>query len=167
MKRSIIDLWVGIFVAIGLASVTFLALKVANLTPQSDNNSYTLIAEFDNIGGLKVKAPVKSSGVVVGRVSNIELDTQRYVARATLTLDGQYHFSRDTSAEILTAGLLGEQYVGLVQGGEEENLKPGDRVQLTSSALVLEQLIGKFMTSFAEGNNKAAAADAAAAETAP
>ncbi|MCQ4143687.1 outer membrane lipid asymmetry maintenance protein MlaD [Vogesella sp. AC12] len=167
MKRSIIDLWVGIFVAIGLASVTFLALKVANLTPQSDSNSYTLIAEFDNIGGLKVKAPVKSSGVVVGRVSNIELDTQRYVARATLTLDGQYHFSRDTSAEILTAGLLGEQYVGLVQGGEEENLKPGDRLQLTSSALVLEQLIGKFMTSFAEGNNKAAAADAAAAETAP
>ncbi|KMJ53540.1 ABC transporter substrate-binding protein [Vogesella sp. EB] len=167
MKRSIIDLWVGIFVAIGLASVTFLALKVANLTPQSNNNSYTLIAEFDNIGGLKVKAPVKSSGVVVGRVSNIELDTQRYVARATLTLDGQYHFSRDTSAEILTAGLLGEQYVGLVQGGEEENLKPGDRLQLTSSALVLEQLIGKFMTSFAEGNNKAAAADAAAAETAP
>jgi phospholipid/cholesterol/gamma-HCH transport system substrate-binding protein len=147
--------------------VTFLALKVANLTPQSNNNSYTLIAEFDNIGGLKVKAPVKSSGVVVGRVSNIELDTQRYVARATLTLDGQYHFSRDTSAEILTAGLLGEQYVGLVQGGEEENLKPGDRLQLTSSALVLEQLIGKFMTSFAEGNNKAAAADAAAAETAP
>jgi len=167
MKRSIIDLWVGIFVAIGLASVTFLALKVANLTPQSDSNSYTLIAEFDNIGGLKVKAPVKSSGVVVGRVSNIELDTKRYVARATLTLDGQYHFSRDTSAEILTAGLLGEQYVGLVQGGEEENLKPGDRLQLTSSALVLEQLIGKFMTSFAEGNNKAAAADAAAAETAP
>lgn len=167
MKRSIIDLWVGIFVAIGLASVTFLALKVANLTPQSNNNSYTLIAEFDNIGGLKVKAPVKSSGVVVGRVSNIELDTQRYVARATLTLDGQYHFSRDTSAEILTAGLLGEQYVGLVQGGEEENLKPGDRLQLTSSALVLEQLIGKFMTSFAEGNNKAAAADASAAETAP
>lgn len=166
MKRSIIDLWVGIFVAIGLASVTFLALKVANLTPQSDSNSYTLIAEFDNIGGLKVKAPVKSSGVVVGRVSNIELDTQRYVARATLTLDGQYHFSRDTSAEILTAGLLGEQYVGLVQGGEEENLKPGDRVQLTSSALVLEQLIGKFMTSFAEGNNKAAV-DAARAETAP
>ncbi|GHD73831.1 outer membrane lipid asymmetry maintenance protein MlaD [Vogesella fluminis] len=167
MKRSIIDLWVGIFVAIGLASVTFLALKVANLTPQGDNNSYTLIAEFDNIGGLKVKAPVKSSGVVVGRVSNIELDTQRYVARATLTLNDQFHFSRDTSAEILTAGLLGEQYVGLVQGGEEENLKPGDRVQLTSSALVLEQLIGKFMTSFAEGNNKAAAADAAAAETAP
>ena len=121
MKRSIIDLWVGIFVAIGLAAVTFLALKVANLTPQSNNNSYTLIAEFDNIGGLKVKAPVKSSGVVVGRVSNIELDTKRYVARATLTLDGQYHFSRDTSAEILTAGLLGEQYVGLVQGGEEEN----------------------------------------------
>lgn len=158
MKRSIMDLWVGIFVAIGLAAVTFLALKVANLTPQSQDSSYTLVAEFDNIGGLKVKAPVKSSGVLVGRVSNIELDTQRYVAKVTLSMSNQYHFSRDASAEILTAGLLGEQYIGLVQGGDEENLKPGERIQLTSSALVLEQLIGKFMTSFAEGNNKADAA---------
>lgn len=159
MKRSMIDLWVGVFVAIGLASVTFLALKVANLTPQSDSNSYTLSADFDNIGGLKVKAPVKSSGVVVGRVTSIELDTKRYVAHATLTLDSKYRFSRDASAEILTAGLLGEQYIGLVQGGDEEMLKPGERVALTSSALVLEQLIGKFMTSFAEGNAKAEAPD--------
>lgn len=150
MKRSTIDLWVGLFVAIGLAAVTFLSLKVANLTPQSSADTYTLVAEFDNIGGLKVKAPVKSSGVVVGRVSKIELDTKRYVARATLTLDKQYQFSRDTSAEILTAGLLGEQYIGLTQGGDPDNLASGDRISLTSSALVLEQLIGKFMTSFAE-----------------
>lgn len=164
MNRSIIDLWVGIFVAIGIASITFLALKVANLTPQSGTASYALIAEFDNIGGLKVKAPVKSSGVVVGRVSSIELDKQRYMARVTLSMNSEYQFSRDTSAEILTAGLLGEQYIGLVQGGDEENLKAGDRIQLTSSALVLEQLIGKFMTSFAEGNAKNDQANASAAQ---
>lgn len=151
MKRTTIDLWVGIFVAIGLVSITFLSLKVANLAPQSADRSYPLYAEFDNIGGLKVKAPVKASGVVVGRVTAISLDTKNYLARVNVAIDSQYQFSRDTSAEILTAGLLGEQYIGLVQGGEEENLKPGDRITLTSSALVLEQLIGKFMTSFAEG----------------
>ncbi len=151
MKRSIIDLWVGIFVAIGLASIAFLSLKVANLTPQSADKSYALYAEFDNIGGLKVKAPVKAAGVLVGRVSSIELDRKNYMARVNLSIDSQYSFSQDTSAEILTAGLLGEQYVGLVQGGDPEDLKPGGRIALTSSALVLEQLIGKFMTSFAEG----------------
>ena len=151
MKRSIIDLWVGIFVAIGLASIAFLSLKVANLTPQSADKSYALYAEFDNIGGLKVKAPVKAAGVLVGRVSSIELDTKTYQAKVNLTIDSQYTFSQDASAEILTAGLLGEQYIGLVQGGDEEDLKPGGRIMLTSSALVLEQLIGKFMTSFAEG----------------
>lgn len=151
MKRSIIDLWVGIFVAIGLASIAFLSLKVANLTPQSADKSYALYAEFDNIGGLKVKAPVKAAGVLVGRVSSIELDTKNYQAKVNLTIDSQYTFSQDASAEILTAGLLGEQYIGLVQGGDEEDLKPGGRIMLTSSALVLEQLIGKFMTSFAEG----------------
>ncbi|WP_174875732.1 outer membrane lipid asymmetry maintenance protein MlaD [Vogesella oryzae] len=161
MKRSTIDLWVGLFVAIGIAAVTFLSLKVANLTPQSDTNTYTLTAEFDNIGGLKVKAPVKSSGVLVGRVSNIALDTKRYVANVTLVLDSKYQFSRDTSAEILTAGLLGEQYIGLTQGGDMENLKAGDHITITSSAMVLEQLIGKFMTSFADkpatGSNAASA----------
>jgi phospholipid/cholesterol/gamma-HCH transport system substrate-binding protein len=150
MKRSTIDLWVGIFVVIGIACVTFLSLKVANLTPQSANATYILYADFDNIGGLKVKAPVKSSGVVVGRVSNISLDTKRYVAHVTLTLDNQYPFSRDTSAEILTSGLLGEQYVGLTEGGDPDNLKQGDTITITSSALVLEQLISKFMLSFAE-----------------
>lgn len=149
MKRATIDLWVGVFVAIGIAAVVFLSLKVANLTPQAADQTYRLYAEFDNIGGLKVKAPVKSSGVVVGRVSSISLDTKRYLARVELQMDKRYEFSRDVSAEILTSGLLGEQYIGLAQGGDPDNLKDGDRVEITSSALVLEQLIGKFMTSFA------------------
>jgi phospholipid/cholesterol/gamma-HCH transport system substrate-binding protein len=150
MKRATIDLWVGIFVAIGIVSVTFLSLKVANLTGSASGNTYSIYAEFDNIGGLKVKAPVKASGVLVGRISKIELNTETYRARVTLEIGEQYEFSRDTSAEILTAGLLGEQYIGLTQGGDLEMVKDGDRFSLTSSALVLEQLIGKFMTSAAE-----------------
>lgn len=150
MKRATIDLWVGIFVAIGLASVSFLSLKVANLTSSNGSATYALYAEFDNIGGLKVKAPIKSSGVVVGRVTGIELNPESYRARVTLAMDSRFTFSRDASAEILTAGLLGEQYIGVTQGGEEEVLKEGDRVALTSSAMVLEQLIGKFMTNMAE-----------------
>ena len=156
MKRTTIDLWVGIFVSIGLASVTFLSLKVANLTDSNSGSTYNVYAEFDNIGGLKAKAPVKSSGVVVGRITKIELNTISYRARVTIAINTQYQFSRDVSAEILTAGLLGEQYIGLTQGGEEEILKEGDKVTLTSSALVLEQLIGKFMTNMAE---KPASAD--------
>lgn len=150
MKRATIDLWVGIFVAIGLASVTFLSLKVANLTDSQTGTTYNLYAEFDNIGGLKVKAPVKSAGVVVGRVTKVELNTLSYRARVTVSINSQYQFSHDTSAEILTAGLLGEQYIGLTQGGDEDTLKEGDHFMLTSSALVLEQLIGKFMTTMAE-----------------
>lgn len=150
MKRATIDLWVGIFVAIGIASVTFLSLRVANLTGSNGGETYSVYAEFDNIGGLKVKAPIKASGVVVGRINKIELNTETYRARVTMAIDAQYEFSRDTSAEILTAGLLGEQYVGLTQGGDIDILKDGDRFSLTSSALVLEQLIGKFMTSAAE-----------------
>lgn len=153
MKRSTIDLWVGIFIAIGIACMIFLALKVANLTPQNANSTYVLMADFDNIGGLKIKAPVKSSGVVVGRVTNIELDTQRYVAHVTLAIDKRYQFSRDASAEILTSGLLGEQYIGLTEGGDQDTLKSGDSITITSSALVLEQLISKFMLNFAEKGN--------------
>ncbi|BBF88040.1 uncharacterized ABC transporter, periplasmic component YrbD [Aquitalea magnusonii] len=160
MKRSTIDLWVGLFVAIGIAAVVFLSLKVANLTPQSADQTYTLYADFDNIGGLKVKAPIKEAGVVVGRVAAITLDTKTYRARVTLNLEKQYTFSRDASAEILTAGLLGEQYIGLLQGGDPDELKPGEHITLTSSALVLEQLIGKFMTSFSGGNNKSSASAA-------
>lgn len=150
MKRATIDLWVGIFVAIGLASVAFLSLQVANLTSSNGSQTYSLYAEFDNIGGLKPKAPVKSSGVVVGRVTTVELNPENYRARVTLAMDARFTFSRDASAEILTAGLLGEQYIGLTQGGDEEVLKEGSRIALTSSALVLEQLIGKFMTNMAE-----------------
>lgn len=149
LKRSTIDLWVGIFVALGILSLTFLALKVANLTPHSQNNTYTVYADFNNIGGLKVKAPIKSAGVVVGRVSNIVLDTRSYLARVTLAINAQYPFSRDTSAEILTSGLLGEQYINLTQGGDSVNLKSGDTITITSSAFILEQLIEKLMLNFA------------------
>lgn len=145
-----IDLWVGIFVAIGLMSLGFLSLKVANLTGVSSDNTYNLYADFENIGGLKVKAPVKSSGVVVGRVTGIELNKDTYQARVTIAMSSEYHFSKDASAEILTAGMLGEQYIGVIQGGDEEVLQDGGRFMLVSSALVLEQLIGKFMTSMAE-----------------
>jgi len=150
MKRAMIDLWVGIFVAIGLLSLGFLSLKVANLTGVSNDKSYSLYADFENIGGLKVKAPVKSSGVVVGRVAGIELNKDTYQARVTIAMNSEYQFSKDASVEILTAGMLGEQYIGVTQGGEEEVLKDGGRFMLVSSALVLEQLIGKFMTSMAE-----------------
>lgn len=151
MKRATIDLWVGIFAALGCAAVLFLALKTANLTVGSGSNgTYPLYAEFDNIGGLKVKAPVKMAGVVVGRVTDIRLDSKSFRARAMLEMDGQYKFSRDVSAEILTSGLLGEQYIGLLQGGDPDDLAAGDTIKLTSSALVLEQLIGKFMLNAAE-----------------
>ncbi|UTH76130.1 outer membrane lipid asymmetry maintenance protein MlaD [Chromobacterium sp. IIBBL 290-4] len=148
MKRSTIDLWVGIFVALGIAAVTFLSLKVANLTPQSASQTYVLYADFDNVGGLKVKAPIKEAGVLVGRVSDIRLDPKTYRARVTMNIDKQYQMSDDVSASILTSGLLGEQYVGLQQGGSENNLSAGGTITITSSAMVLEQLIGKFMTGF-------------------
>ncbi|AXE29678.1 outer membrane lipid asymmetry maintenance protein MlaD [Chromobacterium phragmitis] len=149
MKRSTIDLWVGIFVALGIAAVVFLSLKVANLTPQSASQTYVVYADFDNVGGLKVKAPVKEAGVLVGRVSDIRLDPKTYRARVALNIDKTYQLSDDVSASILTSGLLGEQYIGLQQGGSETNLAPGGTITITSSALVLEQLIGKFMTGFA------------------
>ena len=150
MKRATIDLWVGIFVAIGLLSMAFLSMKVANLTGVSGGATYNVYADFDNIGGLKVKAPVKSSGVVVGRVASIELNKETYQAHVTLAINTQYQFSSDASVEILTAGMLGEQYIGVTQGGDETVLQEGGRFTLVSSALVLEQLIGKFMTSMAE-----------------
>lgn len=153
MKRTTIDLWVGIFVVIGIVSVVFMALRVANLMPQSNKETYILTANFSNIGGLKIKAPVRSAGVLVGRVVNIQLDKDSYQAVVTLNIDNNYHFSRDAAAEILTSGLLGEQYIGLSQGGDPDDLKPGERITITSSAMVLEQLIGKFMTNIAESND--------------
>lgn len=150
MKRATIDLWVGIFALIGFGAILFLALKVANLTTTSTGTTYTVVADFDNIGGLKVRAPVKAAGVIVGRVTDIRLDTHTMRARVALALDSQYQFARVVAASINTSGLLGEQYVALLDGGDTEMLKAGDRIQITSSAMVLEDLIGKFMTSFAE-----------------
>ena len=148
MKRGIIDFWVGIFVLIGLICMVFLSLKVANITSFGTNNSsnYTLYANFSNIGSLKSGAPVKVSGFTVGRVSSIGLNPKTYQAQVVMSIDNNYHFSSDSSAQILTTGLLGEQYVGLQSGADDTMLKNNDTITLTSSAMVLEQLIEKFMT---------------------
>ena len=145
MNRTTMDLIVGIFVAAGIAATVFISLRVANLASATSGETYELTAAFDNIGGLKTRAPVKSAGVLVGRVSDIRLDPDTYLAVVTLNVERRYPFSSDTSASILTSGLLGEQYVGLETGAEEAALKDGDRIMLTSSALVLESLIGDFV----------------------
>ncbi|WP_028450341.1 MULTISPECIES: outer membrane lipid asymmetry maintenance protein MlaD [Chitinibacter] len=150
MKRGMIDFWVGLFVLAGMAALMFLALKVSSQGNLPTGSTYSLTADFENIGGLKVRAPVKSAGVVVGRVSQISLDPQRYVAKVTLDVDSRYQFSRDSSAEILTSGLLGEQYIGITSGAEEKTLKAGDTFKITSSAIVLEQLISRFLFSQAD-----------------
>jgi phospholipid/cholesterol/gamma-HCH transport system substrate-binding protein len=156
MERTVLDLWVGIFVAAGIAALMVLALKVGNAsTTFNVGETYTVSGEFDNIGGLKVRAPVKSSGVVVGRVDQIAFDNDRFRARVVMNLDKRYQFPKDTSASILTSGLLGEQYVGLEAGGDSENIKAGGSFKLTQSAVVLEKLIGQFLYSkAAEGDGK-------------
>jgi phospholipid/cholesterol/gamma-HCH transport system substrate-binding protein len=145
MNRATIDLWVGAFVAIGLASLLFLALKVGNLAASHGGETYRLQAEFDNIGGLKVRAPVKSAGVVVGRVADIHFDAEAYRAVVSMNVDARYKFPRDTIMTINTSGLLGEQYVGFEVGGDSEMLKDGALVKKTQSAMVLEKLISQFM----------------------
>jgi phospholipid/cholesterol/gamma-HCH transport system substrate-binding protein len=156
MTRKELDLWVGIFVLIGILAMLFLSLKVANLAAFSGSDAYPVMAKFDNIGGLKVRAPVKSAGVVVGRVGEIRFDNDSFEAVVTLNLDGRYKFPKDTSAKILTSGLLGEQYIGLTAGGDSENLKAGDTLRITQSAVVLENLIGQFLYNKASegGDNK-------------
>jgi phospholipid/cholesterol/gamma-HCH transport system substrate-binding protein len=136
---------VGIFVVAGLAALFVLALKVGNASTVSIGDGYRVIAEFDNIGGLKVRAPVKSAGVVVGRVEDIAFDNHTFRARVTLRIAKQFAFPRDSSASILTAWLLGEQYIGMDGGGDDQNLKDGDRLIITQSAVVLEKLIGQFL----------------------
>nr|WP_314898721.1 outer membrane lipid asymmetry maintenance protein MlaD [uncultured Deefgea sp.] len=153
MKRGMIDFWVGLFAAAGVAALLFLALQVSSSSSLPATSSYTLIANFENIGGLKTRSPIKSAGVVVGRVTSITLDSERYVARVEMALDSRYHFSRDSSAEILTSGLLGEQYIGITPGAEEKNLAAGDAFKVTSSAIVLEQLISRFLFSQADKTN--------------
>ncbi|MDR2690013.1 MAG: outer membrane lipid asymmetry maintenance protein MlaD [Azoarcus sp.] len=145
MSRTTLDLWVGLFVALGFAALVFLATKAGSYSGLASGRAYTVEASFDNIGGLKAKAPVKSAGVLVGRVADIRFDVQSYRAVVKLDLDPRYQFPRDTIATILTAGLLGEQYVGLEPGGDSDVLKNGDRITMTQSAVVLEKLIGQFM----------------------
>ena len=145
MNRSTIDLWVGIFVAAGFAGLLFLALKVGNLATFSTSQMYQVQARFANIGGLKVRAPIKSAGVVVGRVADVRFDNESYEAIVSMNIETSYQFPRDTTAKILTSGILGEQYVGLEAGGDGVMLKSGDRLRLTQSAVVLENLISQFL----------------------
>jgi len=155
MNRSTIDLWVGIFVALGLGAIVFLSMKVGNLVSFKGDEGYHLEARFDNIGGLKVRAPVKSAGVVVGRVAQIKLDPKSYEAVAVLNIDPSYKFSKDTIGSILTSGLLGEQYVSLDPGGDTVFLKDGERLAKTQSAVVLEKLLSQFLfNKAAEGGDK-------------
>ncbi|MDQ6621625.1 MAG: outer membrane lipid asymmetry maintenance protein MlaD [Pseudomonadota bacterium] len=147
MNRSTIDLWVGIFVTIGIGAVIFLALKVGNLTSVSSSPGYRLEANFENIGGLKLRAPVKAAGVTVGRVEAIRLDRTTYQALVTMHIEQGYQFTSDTIASILTSGLLGDVYVGLDAGGDTKMLADGGRIAKTQSAVVLEKLIGQFMFS--------------------
>jgi phospholipid/cholesterol/gamma-HCH transport system substrate-binding protein len=145
MQRATLDLWVGLFVMAGLGALVVLALKVGNLGSWGATETYVVYAEFDNIGGLKARAPVKGAGVVVGRVSAIAFDTQTYKARVTLSIEKRYPFSKDTTASVLTAGLLGEQYIGLETGADTASLKDQEKIMITQSAVVLEKLIGQFL----------------------
>ena len=154
MDRSTIDLWVGLFMVIGLGALTILALKVGNTGSFSGSETYRLTATFTNIGGLKPRAAVKSAGVLVGRVAEITFDNEKFMAQVTMNIETRYKFPKDSSASILTAGLLGEQYVGLEGGADEALLAGGDAIKLTQSAVVLEKLISQFMYSkAAEGGS--------------
>src|SRR3569832_1062920 len=158
MERSRSDVWVGLFVLLGAAAVVFLALQSANLLSLSFQPTYRVVAKFDNIGGLKKQAAVKSAGVVVGRVESIALDDKTFQARVTLALENRYTFPKDSSMKILTSGLLGEQYIGIEAGADEKNLAAGDTINTTQSAVVLENLIGQFLfNKAAEGTSGPAA----------
>ena len=159
MQRKSLDVWVGLFVVLGALAVMFLALKVGNMSSMSFGSSYAVVARFDNIGGLKPRAPVKSAGVVVGRVESVRFNDKTFQAQVTMRLQTEYQFPKDSSAKILTSGLLGEQYIGIEPGGDEKNLAEGDRIKITQSAIVLENLISQFLFSKAaegssEGKNK-------------
>ena len=147
MQRSSKDVWVGLFVLLGGAAILFLALKSANLLTLSFETGYLVSAKFDNIGGLKPKAAVKSSGVVVGRVESITFDDKSFQAKVAMSMDKRYAFPKDSSLKILTAGLLGEQYIGIEAGADTANLAAGDTIGSTQSAVVLENLISQFLYS--------------------
>jgi len=150
MQHSKNDLWVGLFVLLGGAALVFLALQSANLLSLNFRSGYVVTARFDNIGGLKPKAAVRSAGVVVGRVQAITFDDKTFQARVALELDKRYLFPKDSSLKILTSGLLGDQYIGIEAGADEHNLAEGDTVTATQSAVVLENLIGQFLYGKAE-----------------
>ncbi|MDB5728615.1 MAG: mlaD [Noviherbaspirillum sp.] len=154
MQRKSLDLWVGLFVLLGAAALFFLAMKAGNMSSLSFEQTYAVTTKFDNIGGLKPRAPVKSAGVVVGRVGDINFDDKSFQAIVTLNLQSSFKFPKDSSAKILTAGLLGEQYIGLEPGGDTNNLVAGDNIRMTQSAIVLENLISQFLYSkAAEGKD--------------
>ncbi|HHH44988.1 MAG TPA: outer membrane lipid asymmetry maintenance protein MlaD [Gammaproteobacteria bacterium] len=156
MKQSkTTELMVGMLIAAGLAALFVLAMKVSNLSSYSAKSSYTVIARFENVGGLKVRSPVMAGGVLVGRVAGIDYDSDRYEAVVTMEMDQSYdRFPDDTVASIYTAGLLGEQYVALDPGGSEDFLVDGSEIEFTASALVLEKLVGKFLLNSAESGNQ-------------
>lgn len=160
-KNSLLEFWVGLFVLAGLAALGFLSFRAAGNNGFSGSQTYTVYAEFADIGGLKVQAPIKTAGVLVGRVKAIELDPQNFQAKVSLEIEQKYPFSSDTTAQILTSGLLGEQYIGMVQGGSEEKIANGDYIENTSSALVLENMINQVVGSMMnkEQPEKAAASD--------
>ncbi|TDQ43316.1 outer membrane lipid asymmetry maintenance protein MlaD [Tepidicella xavieri] len=145
MQRSVKDVWVGLFVLLGALALLFLSLQAANLLNLSFQKTYQVTARFDNIGGLKPRAAVRSAGVLVGRVESIRFNDQTFQADVVLALESRYAFPKDSSFKILTSGLLGEQYIGIEPGGSDENLAPGDVITLTQSAVVLENLIGQFL----------------------
>jgi phospholipid/cholesterol/gamma-HCH transport system substrate-binding protein len=155
MQRKTLDAWVGLFVLLGAAALVFLALKAGNMSTLSfTQKTYTVAAKFDNIGGLKSRAAVKSAGVVVGRVESITFDDKTFQALVTMNLEQKYQFPKDSSAKILTSGLLGDQYIGLEPGGDVKNLATGDTIKMTQSAIVLENLISQFLYSkAAEGKD--------------
>jgi phospholipid/cholesterol/gamma-HCH transport system substrate-binding protein len=145
MGRKGIETLVGVFVLLGFIAIGYLALQAANLATFSLGETYSISARFDNIGGLKPRAPVRSAGVTVGRVTEITLDANTFQGVVTMQIENKYRFPADTSAAILTAGLLGDQYIGLNPGGDEKNLAAGDMIRMTQSAVVLENLIGRFL----------------------
>ena len=160
MQRSKNDVWVGLFVLVGAVALLFLALQSANLLSLSFQDSYRVVAKFDNVGGLKPKAAVRSAGVVVGRVEKIVFDDKSFQARVTLALESRYSFPKDSSLKILTSGLLGEQYLGLEAGADGSNLAAGDTISSTQSAVVLESLISQFLYSKAADASQPEAAKA-------
>lgn len=145
MERKATETMVGLFVLAGLVAIGYLALKAANLTTFAIGETYPITARFDNIGGLKLRAPVRSAGVKVGRVVAIGFDNQSFQGNVTMEIEEKFRFPKDTSAKILTAGLLGDQYIGLEPGGDEKALEPGDAIRMTQSAVVLENLISQFL----------------------